>query len=184
MGVALLIRDPHSGAYSRAFFDEIIERELERARRHGVVLSVMSVVLSDWDAFVHAEPASTVDGVVRTIANTLLTNLRLTDFLFRWEDDEFLALLVEADLEACKLKVARLGGRSSHGARGRAPRPGRSRYAPEPPPSLGTSSSRASSRSPALPRATRPVSSPRSGFEREIDAQLPGEPIQRSEEHT
>src|SRR5664280_1163462 len=81
----LLIRDPKSGAYSRAFFDEIIEREPERARRHNVILSV------------------------RSVANTLHANLRLTDFLFRWQDDEFLALLVEADLEACKLKVARLG---------------------------------------------------------------------------
>ena len=105
----LLIRDPKSGAYSRAFFDEIIERELERARRHKVILSVMSVVLTNWDSFVREEEAATVDGIVRTVANTLQANLRLTDFLFRWEDDEFLALLVEADLEACKLKVARLG---------------------------------------------------------------------------
>ena len=35
MVAPLLIRDPMSGAYSRAFFDEIIERELERAKRHG-----------------------------------------------------------------------------------------------------------------------------------------------------
>ena len=123
MGAALLIRDPQSGAYSRAFFDEIIERELERARRHGVVLSVMSVVLSDWNAFVHAEPAATVDGVVRTISNTLLANLRMTDFLFRWEDDEFLALLVEADLEACKLKVARLGETFRPWREGKGPTP-------------------------------------------------------------
>ena len=123
MGAPLLIRDPHSGAYSRAFFDEIIERELERAQRHGVVLSVMSVVLSNWDAFVRAEPASTVDGVVRTIANTLLANLRQTDFLFRWEDDEFLALLVEADLEACKLKVARLGETFKPWRDGKGPTP-------------------------------------------------------------
>jgi len=105
----LLIRDTRSGAYSRAFFDEIIERELERARRSNVVLSVLSVVLSNWIEFVHEEPAASVDGVVRTIANTILADLRTTDYLFRWEEDEFLALLVEADLEACKLMVARIG---------------------------------------------------------------------------
>lgn len=104
----LLIRDTRSGAYSRAFFDEIIERELERARRHDVVLSVLSVVLENWAAFVREEPATSVDGVVKTIANTLFADLRTTDYLFRWEDDEFLALLVEADLEACKLMVARV----------------------------------------------------------------------------
>jgi two-component system cell cycle response regulator len=104
-----LIRDPRSGAYSRAFFDEIIERELERARRHNVILSVLAVVLADWNSLAREENAGTVDGLARTLANTLLANFRMTDFLFRWEDDEFLALLVEADHEACKLKVAQLG---------------------------------------------------------------------------
>ena len=104
-----LIRDPKSGAYSRAFFDEIIERELERARRHKVNLSVLSVVLTNWKLFADDEKAGVVDSVVQTVANTLRVNLRLTDFLFRLEDDEFLVLLVEADHEACKLKVAQLG---------------------------------------------------------------------------
>lgn len=105
----LLIRDTRSGAYSRAFFDEIIERELERARRHDVVLSVLSVVLSNWTQFVREEPPASVDSVLKTVVNTLLSDQRTTDYLFRWEEDEFLALLVEADLEACKLMVARLG---------------------------------------------------------------------------
>lgn len=105
----LLIRDTRSGAYSRAFFDEIIEREVERARRHRVVLSVLSVVLSNWAAFVPGEPAASVDSVLGSVVNTLHADLRTTDYLFRWEEDEFVALLVEADLEACKLMVTRLG---------------------------------------------------------------------------
>jgi diguanylate cyclase (GGDEF)-like protein len=104
-----LIRDPRSGVYTRAFFDEIIERELERARRHKVILSVLAVVLTNWAGFAREEKSETVDSVVRTVANTLQANLRLTDFLFRWEDDEFLSLLVGADHDACKLKVAKLG---------------------------------------------------------------------------
>jgi diguanylate cyclase (GGDEF)-like protein len=109
MAAPLLTRDPRSGAYSRAFFDEIIEREIERAKRHKGLLSVMSVVIANWNTFVREEEAAAVEGVVRTIANTLQSNLRMTDYLFRWEDDEFLALLIEADLEACKVKVSRLG---------------------------------------------------------------------------
>jgi GGDEF domain-containing protein len=105
----LLIRDTRSGAYSRAFFDEIIERELERARRYNVVLSVLSVVLANWTPFVREAPAASVDSVVKTVVNTLHADLRSTDYLFRWEEDEFLALLVEADHEVCKLMVTRLG---------------------------------------------------------------------------
>lgn len=125
MAPPLLIRDPQSGAYSRAFFDEIVEREVERSRRHGVVLSVLSVVLTGWETFREAEPPATADEVAREVANTLLSNLRLTDYLFRWEDDEFLALLIEADLEACKLKVARVGEtfRPWREGKGPVPRP-------------------------------------------------------------
>jgi diguanylate cyclase (GGDEF)-like protein len=102
------IRDAQSGAYTRAFFDEIVDREVERSRRHGSVLSVLSIVLANWADVTVAAPATALDDAVRTVANTLFANLRMTDYLFRWEEDEFLALLVEADLDGCKLKVARL----------------------------------------------------------------------------
>jgi diguanylate cyclase (GGDEF)-like protein len=121
MAAPLLTRDPRSGAYTRAFFDEIIEREIERAKRHKSLLSVMSVVIANWNAFVREEEAAAVEGVVRTIANTLQSNLRMTDYLFRWEDDEFLALLIEADIEACKLKVARIGDTFRPWREGRGP---------------------------------------------------------------
>ncbi len=102
------IRDPQSGAYSRAFFDEIVDREVERSRRHGSVLSILSIVLANWDEFSASVPPQALEGAFHTLANTLQANLRLTDYLFRWEEDEFLALLVEANLDGCKVKVARL----------------------------------------------------------------------------
>ena len=108
MSASFPIRDPRSGAYTRAFFDEIVDREVERSRRHGSVLSVLSIVLANWSDVTREAPASVVDDAVRTVASTLFANLRMTDYLFRWEDDEFLALLVEANLDGCKLKVARL----------------------------------------------------------------------------
>ncbi len=108
MSAPVPIRDPQSGAYSRVFFDEIAAREVERSRRHGSILSVLSVVLANWDEIASNLEAGPQDDAIRTIANTLLANLRLTDYLFRWQEDEFLALLVEADLDGCKTKVARL----------------------------------------------------------------------------
>jgi diguanylate cyclase (GGDEF)-like protein len=119
------IRDPQSGAYTRAFFDEIVDREVERSRRHGSVLSVLSIVIVNWADLVSAAPPAALDGVVRTLANTLLANLRLTDYLFRWEEDEFLALLVEANLDGCKLKVARLAETFRPWREGKGPIPQR-----------------------------------------------------------
>jgi diguanylate cyclase (GGDEF)-like protein len=119
------IRDPQSGAYSRAFFDEMVDREVERSRRHGSVLSVLSVVLANWAEFSASMPEPLLDSAVHTLANTLQANLRLTDYLFRWEDDEFLALLVEANLDGCKMKVARLAETFRPWREGKGPVPRR-----------------------------------------------------------
>jgi diguanylate cyclase (GGDEF)-like protein len=119
------IRDPQSGAYTRAFFDEIVDREVERSRRHGSVLSVLSIVLANWSDVTCAAPVSVVDDAIRTVAITLFANLRMTDYLFRWEDDEFLALLVEANLDGCKLKVARLAETFRPWREGKGPLPQR-----------------------------------------------------------
>lgn len=108
MSASFPIRDPQSGAYSRAFFDEIVEREVERSKRHGSVLSILSIVLANWAEFAASMPPAALESAVHTLANTLQANLRLTDYLFRWEEDEFIALLVEANFDGCKVKVARL----------------------------------------------------------------------------
>ena len=108
MSALVPIRDPQSGAYSRAFFDEMVDREVERSRRHGSVLSALSVVLANWAEFSASLTLPALEEALHTLANTLQANLRLTDYLFRWEDDEFVALLIEANLDGCKMKVARL----------------------------------------------------------------------------
>jgi diguanylate cyclase (GGDEF)-like protein len=117
------IRDPQSGAYTRAFFDEIVDREVERSRRHGSVLSVLSIVLANWAEFSASVPPQGLDGAIHTVANTLMANLRMTDYLFRWEEDEFLALLIEANLDGCKLKVARLAATFRPWREGKGPLP-------------------------------------------------------------
>lgn len=125
MSASFPIRDPQSGAYSRAFFDEIVDREVERSKRHGSVLSVLSIVLANWAEFAGSIPPGALDGAVHTLANTLQANLRLTDYLFRWEEDEFLALLVEANLDGCKVKVARLAETFRPWREGKGPFPQR-----------------------------------------------------------
>ena len=39
----------------------------------------------------------------------LLANVRESDLVFRWADDEFVVLLCEADVAACQRKVHHLG---------------------------------------------------------------------------
>ncbi|MBK9374175.1 MAG: GGDEF domain-containing protein [Holophagales bacterium] len=101
------IRDAVTGLYVREYFDDVIARDLERSRRHEIPLSVVSVVIRDFDRLAAAGEEATVSVLVE-IARELGRNVRETDHLFRWEDDEFLLLLFGADAAACAQKVQQL----------------------------------------------------------------------------
>ena len=103
------IRDPETGLYSRLYFDEVIGRELERVKRHGFALSVVSVVL-DLDGLGMDGQRDAVREAVVAAGQVLSANTRETDFVFRWEEDEFLVLLFEADDPARERKVELLKG--------------------------------------------------------------------------
>jgi diguanylate cyclase (GGDEF)-like protein len=101
------IRDVVTGLYVREYFDDVIGRELERSRRYGIALSVVSVVILDWPRIAEAGE-ETASAVLGEAAKALQRSVRETDHLFRWEDDELLVLLFEADATACAQKVQQL----------------------------------------------------------------------------
>jgi diguanylate cyclase (GGDEF)-like protein len=103
------IRDQQTGCYSRGYFDEVIGRELERAKRHGFALSVLSIVLDLGSLSTDGARESALD-LVAAAGSVLASNTRDTDLVFRWEVDEFLVLLFEADAAACQTKTAVLNG--------------------------------------------------------------------------
>lgn len=99
------IRDAVTGLYTRDYFDEVIGRELERARRHHIALSVVSVVIANRAQLLAAAGEEACDVATAQAAKTLQANVRETDSVFRWEEDEFICLLFEADADACARKV-------------------------------------------------------------------------------
>ncbi len=101
------IRDAVTGLYVREYFDDVIARELERSRRHDIALSVVSIVILN-AADVARVGEETALAVLVETARELQRQVRETDHLFRWEDDEFLLLLFGADAVACGLKVKQL----------------------------------------------------------------------------
>jgi len=102
------IRDLLTGLYTRDYFDEVIGRELERSRRHNIALSVLSIVIVNRDFLQLSQGEDASNGAVTAAARTLQASVRETDLVFRWEEDEFVVLLCEADLNACKKKVEQL----------------------------------------------------------------------------
>ena len=115
------IRDLLTGLYTRDYFDEVIGRELERSRRYELALSVLSIVISNQATILEKSGEDAANAAVVESARTLLANVRNSDLVFRWEDDEFVALLVEADLQACSKKVQQLGAVFRPWREGRGP---------------------------------------------------------------
>ena len=101
------IRDAVTGLYVREYFDDVITRELERSQRHGIALSVVSIVILNIGQIAEGSEDDAFAVLVET-ARELQRQVRETDHLFRWEDDEFLLLLFGADSTACALKVRQL----------------------------------------------------------------------------
>jgi len=99
------IRDLLTGLYTRDYFDEVIGRELERSRRYNIALSVLSVVIVNRAWLLSNTSEEIANASIIESARTLLATVRETDMVFRWEDDEFIVLLCEADLNACSKKV-------------------------------------------------------------------------------
>jgi diguanylate cyclase (GGDEF)-like protein/PAS domain S-box-containing protein len=91
------LRDPLTGLYNRRYLNESMPRELARARRDNVPLSV---IISDIDHFkrindTHTHPAG--DLLLAKIAEVMKSRTRDSDILCRYGGEEFLFIFPGAD---------------------------------------------------------------------------------------
>jgi len=91
------VTDPLTGLYNRRLFTESFEKELNRARRYGLPLSIVMLDLHRFkevnDQYGHPRG----DDVLRAVATTLQKALRTSDSAFRIGGDEFALLLPQTD---------------------------------------------------------------------------------------
>lgn len=104
----LSITDILTGLYNRRYFEELIEREINRGKRNKYSLNLISIDVDNFklinDNFGHPYG----DKFLQYIAEILNKSFtRANDFVFRSGGDEFAALLinisVEKALERCKI---------------------------------------------------------------------------------
>jgi len=91
--------DHLTGLYNRWKFEELLELEIERARRYA---TQFSVVMFDIDHFkrVNDEFGHDIgDQVLKRIGEIVGQQIRRTDILTRWGGEEFMLLLSETGLE-------------------------------------------------------------------------------------
>jgi PAS domain S-box-containing protein len=97
--------DSLTGVANRREFARLLKKEMGRARRYGVSLSI---IMYDLDHFkrVNDEYGHDVgDSVLRATCRLVTGHLRVTDLVARWGGEEFLVLTPDTDIAAAK-KVA------------------------------------------------------------------------------
>jgi len=105
------VRDSLTGLYNRAYFNDVIRRELVGARLAG---SRLSVLIADVDRFKQINDRmghAVGDDVLKFVANYLTSCVRESDFVFRWGGDEFLVLLPRTEEADAAQKAEELGHR-------------------------------------------------------------------------
>src|ERR1700720_4583208 len=103
------VTDPLTGLYNRRLFAETFEKELNRARRYGLPLGIVTLDLHRFkevnDKYGHPRG----DEVLRAAATTLQKALRTSDSAFRIGGDEFALLLPQTDSSQALALSRRVG---------------------------------------------------------------------------
>lgn len=95
----LSITDPLTNAYNRRYFVQMLELEIERARRTGLPFSLIMADLDHFksinDRFGHAAG----DLALKSLVSLIQKRIRKTDILARWGGEEFILLLPDTPRE-------------------------------------------------------------------------------------
>ena len=100
--------DPLTGLPNRRVWDEDLERELARARRHGGSLCLAMLDLDRFKAFNDHHGHQAGDQLLAATALAWRPALRTTDTIARYGGEEFAVLLPHSDEEGAMLVVERL----------------------------------------------------------------------------
>jgi len=111
----LAARDQLTGAFNRRSFDELLPREMARARRYKTPLAL---VMFDIDHFkkvndTHGHPAG--DDLLFALTTFVGANVRDSDILARWGGEEFMLIAPNADAEAGRRLAEKLRALIEHG---------------------------------------------------------------------
>jgi len=89
--------DSLTGLWNRRHFEDTVEIEIERARRYGTPLSLLTLDADHFKRINDSHGHHVGDDVLRKIAQLLGQQIRRSDLLCRWGGEEFMVLVPETD---------------------------------------------------------------------------------------
>ncbi len=104
----LVYRDALTGVYSRRFFDEILPRELNLARRSQRPVALIMIDLDDFKAVNDSYGHPIGDAALRALAQFLVRTVRSTDVVCRFGGEEFVVVLSDTSASAAMALAEKL----------------------------------------------------------------------------
>ena len=101
--------DPATGLYTRSFIEQQLGKEIARAKRQNLSLSLATIHLDEFEAVGKRYGLSATDMALKELARRLKKACRGSDFAARWASDDFLLVLPECGLGEVQLVLNRLG---------------------------------------------------------------------------
>jgi two-component system, cell cycle response regulator len=102
------LTDSLTGVYNRRYIDRRLLEEIGRARRQAYRISCMYIDIDHFKMVNDSVGHQGGDEVLREVAARIKAELRLSDALGRFGGEEFVVLLIDADLESATLVAQRI----------------------------------------------------------------------------
>ncbi|MEH6436472.1 GGDEF domain-containing protein [Massilia sp. DD77] len=102
------LTDSLTGVYNRRYMDRRLLEEIARARRQGYRLSCMYIDIDHFKRVNDTVGHQGGDEVLREVSARIKAELRMSDALGRFGGEEFVVLLIDADLEAATMVAQRI----------------------------------------------------------------------------
>ena len=102
------LTDPLTGLYNRRSLDQLLQREVALAERHGVSLSIVMIDMDKFKEINDAHGHAAGDHMLRAFADCVRITLRKTDLAFRYGGDEFVIALPQTGVEQAQAVVQKL----------------------------------------------------------------------------
>jgi two-component system cell cycle response regulator len=102
------LTDALTGVYNRRYIDRRLLEEIARARRQAYRISCMYIDIDHFKLVNDSVGHQGGDEVLREVANRIKAELRLSDALGRFGGEEFVVLLIDADLGSATMVAQRI----------------------------------------------------------------------------
>jgi diguanylate cyclase (GGDEF)-like protein len=102
------LTDSLTGVYNRRYMDRRLLEEISRARRQAYDISFMYIDIDHFKRVNDTVGHQGGDEVLREVAQRIKVELRLSDALARFGGEEFVVLLINADLDSAAFVAERI----------------------------------------------------------------------------